>query len=197
MKGIHQIGVALALWERSLPADLARWVEGLAQLPEGHLLAGHPELRAAVASIVEPATRAGPMADRLVDDVCGLARLFLDLTDAEQVDLRLEAVDDDACAAFHRDCVGLRLITTYRGPGTEWVAPGDAEYALRAQGDCAGAVHAFPEHSVGVFRGCKAQGIEGLVHRSPRIGDSVQSRLLLCLNTPTANSPPCWTGVAD
>lgn len=35
--------------------------------------------------------------------------------------LRLEAVGTDACSKFHTDMVRIRLLCTYRGPGSEWV----------------------------------------------------------------------------
>lgn len=54
-------------------------------------------------------------------DLARLIELFATLTDAESVGIRLEATDRQTCPKWHTDSVGLRLMTTYAGPGTEWL----------------------------------------------------------------------------
>lgn len=66
-------------------------------------------------------------------DVTRLVELFAMLTDAHSVGLRLEATGRQTCPKWHTDRVGLRLMTTYAGPGTEWL---DGEVAqCAATGD--------------------------------------------------------------
>jgi len=62
-------------------------------------------------------------------DVALLVELFATLTDAQGVGIRLEATDRQTCPKWHTDRVGLRLMTTYVGPGTEWL---DGNAAHRA-----------------------------------------------------------------
>ena len=57
----------------------------------------------------------------LYRDFRQLARRFAALTASSVVRMRLEHVIDDSCREFHVDAVGLRLLCTYAGPGTEWI----------------------------------------------------------------------------
>jgi hypothetical protein len=101
------------------------------------------------------------------------------------VRLRLDAVTGDACRRWHRDCVPLRLICTYRGPGTQWVPPawGDAVIA-QPDADTAQAL-SFQAGDVALFKGCGWAGQThdgGIVHRSPRIAGTGITRLVLVLD---------------
>jgi hypothetical protein len=83
---------------------------------------------------------------------------------------------------LHRDCVKARLITTYRGPGTEWVTAENAAKALSMQQDFDGALFHVPTRSVAIFKGCFGGREAGVHHRSPRISGSGMTRLFLCVN---------------
>ena len=54
-------------------------------------------------------------------DIRLLLEQFFVLSNAKQVGVRLEPVSTDNCRLFHVDFVGLRLVSTYYGPGTEWI----------------------------------------------------------------------------
>jgi hypothetical protein len=70
----------------------------------------------------------------LVADVARLAELLDDLVEAPEIGLRLRALSHEMCPRFHVDRVPLRLLCTYAGPGTEWLAETDVDRALlRAQ----------------------------------------------------------------
>jgi len=191
---IHWPGVEVSIWQRRLPPSLSWWLERLSvgQLPDGRVLCRPGDLRQAVAALMRPTTPLGPMEDILLDDIVALGEIFVRLSRNELLDVRLERVDDDGCAAFHRDCVNFRLLTTYLGPGTQWIAPPDACRALSMQRAFDGPIEQFPHHAVGVVRGCQASEAQGLVHRSPPIEGTSQVRLLLCLNEPSATSPELW-----
>ena len=109
-----------------------------------------------------------------------------------EVDIRLETIRHDACWKFHRDHVPARLLTTYRGPGTEWVHPRDGAAALSEQKSFRGRIERFPEHSVGLFKGSRGGSRAGIVHRSPPVALSGEVRLFLCLNLPSIMSPSSW-----
>lgn len=91
-------------------------------------------------------------------------------------------IDHDACWRFHRDHVGLRLNTTYRGPGTQWPPLEHAPRALKAQRRYRGPLNELPAFSVGVFKGVPRAGNGAVVHRSPPVEGTGQTRLFLCLN---------------
>jgi hypothetical protein len=194
---IREPAVELAIWSRRLPETLARWLDVLPPecLPHGRLLVALPDLDAALTALLnESQTPAGPMRTAFQDDVVNLCDAFAEATAATIVDVRLEAIRHDGCWKFHRDCVEARLLTTYRGPGTQWIWPEDAEAALSLQNAFRGRVNDFPPQAVGLFKGSRSSSGAGIVHRSPPISGSGATRLLLCVNLPTPASPGIWTG---
>lgn len=60
----------------------------------------------------------------LYADFRRLAHRLTGLTGSPRVRMRFEHVVDDSCRKFHVDAVGLRLLCTYAGAGTEWVDGG-------------------------------------------------------------------------
>lgn len=192
---IHDTDVELIIWERPLARGLGRWLETLSvdRLPNQRVLVTTVHLRPALTAILDLAGMPdGAMRDALLDDVLQLATLFMDMLDSDRVDIRLETVQHDACWKFHRDNVAARLVTTYRGPGTQWVRPHDSTTALAEQKSYRGPIQHFPKNAVGLFKGSQARPASGIVHRSPPISGSGITRLLLCLNLPSAASPDLW-----
>jgi hypothetical protein len=83
-------------------------------------------------------------------------------------------VETDACSKFHADFVTLRTITTYRGPGTQWQRaddPGDQT------------INEMRSGAVGLFKGRLLQPEPSVLHRSPPIADSGESRLVLVIDS--------------
>ncbi|MBM3515634.1 MAG: DUF1826 domain-containing protein, partial [Alphaproteobacteria bacterium] len=154
--------------------------------------------RAAVPHFDKCGVPQGDIRNLLFSDVDELVSAFARITQSDLVDVRLERVSNDACWKFHRDCVEARLLTTYRGATTEWVQPIHAGQALRQQKQFEGPVERLLIHDVAIFKGsCAGEG-SGIVHRSPPIAGTGRTRLLLCLNTPSAVSPEPWAlGACD
>lgn len=99
-------------------------------------------------------------APRLADDIAGLCELFATITGATTLGLRVDITDRATCPRFHGDRVALRLMTTYRGPATEWLEGGVVQRAragdvLLAKGEiwpgleCGPCLHRSPEPSPG------------------------------------------------
>ncbi|MEX0828291.1 MAG: DUF1826 domain-containing protein [Haliea sp.] len=190
---IHKTGTELAIWERSLPTAFDNWLDELDAdlLPDGRLLLPAAEVTRGIASLfAEAGTPEGAMQDFLQQDIKTLACLFMKIMQSEVVDIRLETVRTDTCWKFHRDYVPARLLCSYRGLGTEWVIPEASSTALAEQKEYTGPLHRFSRHAAGLFKGCCATSGSGIVHRSPSISNSGEIRLLLCLNLPSASSPP-------
>jgi len=99
------------------------------------------------------------------------------------------------CPRFHIDRVGIRMLCTYRGPGTEWL---DDRYADRTfLGSNAltemytgsglildqAAIHSAPTFAVVLLKGSLWQGNagKGVIHRSPQIEDG-SSRVLVAMD---------------
>jgi len=177
--------VALAIWHRPHAEELAAWLDSLPaeRLPEGHFVGPAACVPARLASLCD-LVGLGDGSERraLIDDMAGLARCFATRTGSRDVDLRLEAIGHDACWRFHRDHVGYRLNATYRGPGTQWPPLDHAARALKAQRRYRGPLNEFPRFAAGLFKGVVRAGTEAIVHRSPPVAGSGQTRLFLCLN---------------
>jgi hypothetical protein len=114
---------------------------------------------------------------RLATELAGLVDLFATLTDAQSVGIRMAATRQRECPRFHVDRVGLRLLCTWLGEGTEWLAHEDVmREQLGHQSGGWGEVkrpgapiqHMEP-FAVGVFKGEAWPGNagRGAVHRSP------------------------------
>jgi len=119
-----------------------------------------------------------------------LADLFFAVNEGRHVTLRLETTTDDGCRRFHVDRTHLRLLCTYRGPGTEWLTDAQVDRAAQSSGAPnesiirTGEPSRFEPFWVGVLKGDAYPGNagHGLVHRSPPIGGSGQTRVLFCLD---------------
>ncbi len=189
----------LVIWRRLLPAGLASWLERMepSRLPDLRILVRRGDLRAALEPHLDACDMpAGDMRDLLIADVGDLVSTFSGITGTGLVDVRLERVTNDACWKFHRDCVEARLLTTYRGPATEWVHPAQAARALQEQKEFKGPLEQLRLHDVAFFKGSCAEPGSGIVHRSPPVAGTGQTRLLLCLNKPSASSPDPWPQTA-
>lgn len=176
--------ISLAIWHRKRPHGIASWLDALSpeQLPEGRLVGPAACIPARLTALCSHAGLAdSPARQDLVADISFLALAFANLAGAREIDLRLEAIDHNACWRFHRDHVGLRLNATYRGPGTQWLPPEHAKRALKAQHRYSGPLNEMPAFAVGVFKGVTRAGEAAVVHRSPPVEGTGQTRLFLCL----------------
>ena len=195
LTAISNPGMELVIWRRALPLCLHAWLDRMdaSCLPDIRVLVQPSDLRRAVEPHLDDCGMPpGDMRDLLIGDVGDLVSVFARITQSDLVDVRLERVSHDACWKFHRDCVEARLLTTYRGSATEWVQPDDAARALREQTRFKGPMERLRIHDVAIFKGDCAGSGSGIVHRSPPIAGTGQTRLLLCLNKRSAASPEPW-----
>lgn len=119
----------------------------------------------------------GDVAEPLAADIRDLAHRFAHLMQVGAVRIRLEGIASNACRKIHSDYTDVRLITTYSGPGTDYLpqglAPSD-ENLVR-----------LPAGHVALFKGrLFAEGHEPCLHRSPPVGDTGEKRLVLVIDTP-------------
>lgn len=118
---------------------------------------------------------------RWVTELSALIDLFATLTDSRTVGLRVTATDRATCPRFHSDQVGLRLLCSWLGEGTEWLAEEDvirepAEPTNMCSRFAAGpvrpggVVRQMRPFAVGVFKGELWPGNQGhgAMHRSPQ-----------------------------
>ena len=178
--------VNLAVWHRHLPAMLGPAIRRLTEAaPFTAVVEGEPE--AAVDALAAKLPAAPPI--DLLLDIRALAAAFATVANTGgAVRIRLEAITGPACHRWHADAVGLRLLCTYRGPGTEWLPIAGGACAARGLDP-----KALPcertqvaTGAVAILKGERFAGNAGFgcIHRSPPAGPGERARLLLCLDEP-------------
>jgi hypothetical protein len=137
-----------------------------------------------------------PGRQALVNDIAFIVALYGDLLGCQRVVMRLEVIRRAMCPRFHVDRTDIRLLCTYRGPGTEWLESEAAE--RRRLGHGAGGLD--DEHSglirskagvgqvaafaIALLKGELWQGNDhrGAIHRSPAVPEANAPRVLLALD---------------
>lgn len=193
LSGIHDPGVSLVVWKRPSPPNIGREV---ASLPTD----AFPDVRVRVhaAKVGEKLAElfrtqgydAQAAFPAWLSDMVRLSEIFIDLAGGRPVTARIESLDRTACPRFHVDRSYLRLVCTYRGPGTEWLddACVDREAQRGGAPNTAIARCIAPSRMqtfwVGVMKGSRYPGCadSGLVHRSPDVEPGTSGRILFCLD---------------
>lgn len=126
-------------------------------------------------------------------DARALVAAFAALSGRDHVHVQLVSVADGACRKLHVDYIGLRLLVTYVGPGTQWAANGDVERSQLARADLdadtnnasilrpGAKLRQLETNDVAVLKGEFFRGNtgRGAVHRSPPVSAGAAPRLLL------------------
>lgn len=176
----------LLLNPRGFPPRLAAALDALppASLPRFRFSGTTAALRGALAASL---AQQGPWPDWVsrwfVDDVVHQAEMVATFTGSSALSVRLEAIADDHLHEFHVDDVRFRLMTTYRGPGTEWVPPRSVALLPSGQTPPEDYIRRLSRGAVAILRGARgtAPGQTGILHRSPRIAGTGAVRLLLSI----------------
>ena len=179
LSAIHHPGCAAVIWRRSPPNDVGDRLTAMEpeRLPTARLILRLDAVRKAMAALCSGADPEDAAAlGWLIEDVVALAEQFAALTRPPYLRLRLEAVTTSACRKFHIDSVTARLICTYRGAGTQ--------YGVSTDGADPKRVFSVPTGAPVVLRGSlwPENPPSGLLHRSPPIDGTGETRLLLVLD---------------
>lgn len=175
---------AATIWSRSVPAHVQTWLDRLdtCTLPKGRIILRPCNTAPEVAHLCDMSHM--PESDErnwLLRDIAQLADRFAGLMSTDYLRLRMDVIANNACHKFHKDTVSARLICTYRGSGTQY-------------GFSAG--KADPQQIFQVATGAPLllRGTlwpedppSGLLHRSPPIAGTCETRLVLVLD-PVSNS---------
>lgn len=99
--------------------------------------------------------------------------------------VRIKVLEGPMCPRFHVDQVACRLLITYAGPGTEWIANSDCDAQALKAGDAnpvrpGGEIQQAEAGAWLLLKGGKwSDGFKGVVHRSP---STSERRLLVSID---------------
>jgi len=172
-------GCAAAIWRRQTPPEVQAELDGIDpdRLPNGRIILRPEDVSAAVAHLCDMSgLENGPTRDWLQADIADLSKRFADLMSARYLRVRLDAVTTNACRRFHIDAVMARLVCTYRGSGTQYGISTDGAEPKRVFQVATGAPI--------LLRGTlwPQDPPSGLLHRSPPIEGTGETRLVLVLD---------------
>ncbi|RUR26708.1 DUF1826 domain-containing protein [Vreelandella andesensis] len=188
---IFEEQISIAIMQRALPADVAISANAQCQTSRDWHYAW---LGSPTADLKDDLRRKLPersAGDALVEDVSTIAEAIAFLFDTDTVGIRLRLLTAAMCPRFHCDNLPVRLVTTYVGPGSEWLP----ESAINRAGLGAPtpdrpeiindptAIQRMRAGDIALIKGSGWVGCEehGLVHRSPSLHDG-QKRLLLTID---------------
>jgi hypothetical protein len=170
-----------------MPREVMRWLDRTPPeaLPTARFVCHHADARQRITDAFDGNAHSNdPAGHHIKEDVIGQIELFAKTCSAPWVEVRLEVITGNACSRFHADNVSVRLLTTYRGPGTEWldVDVGDETYSVSEYPEAA--VRQVPRFAVTLFKGRQATRRSSplVLHRSPPIEGTGQTRLILCVS---------------
>ncbi|MEL6620569.1 MAG: DUF1826 domain-containing protein [Pseudomonadota bacterium] len=172
-------GCAAAIWRRQPDHAFQDWIDSLdpATLPAGRVVVRPDTVKAAMADLCEAAgTPPCPERTYLISDIAALAHMFGTLMQSPYLRLRLQPVTNNACRRFHIDAITARLVCTYRGTGTQ--------YGISTHGADPARVFSVATGAPILLRGTlwPQDPPSGLVHRSPPIEGTGETRLVLVLD---------------
>ena len=179
LRAFLQPGCAAAIWRRTLPKHVHTWLETLTEdaLPNGRVILPKDTVAETVGHLCDASGL--PNGDQrawLEADITKMAGLFADLMQAQYLRLRLDKIQTNACRKFHVDAITARLVCTYRGTGTQ--------YGVSADGTDPQRVFTVPTGAPVLLRGTlwPTDPPSGLLHRSPPIEGTGETRLVLVLD---------------
>jgi hypothetical protein len=184
LQHIHLLTKNIAVWDRENPLNEQQCLNLMDTLTKPFSASGSiNEIETALEAYC---ANFGCETALLQKDVQDLLHIFSDVTNAATFKVLLVVVNTNMCRKFHTDINDLRLLCTYYGPGTLWLAEKDATqydtdndelYTENAQQVKAG--------QVAILKGAlyPADNVSACVHRSPTVEETGERRLLLRIDT--------------
>ncbi|MEM9342032.1 MAG: DUF1826 domain-containing protein [Pseudomonadota bacterium] len=179
LRAISDPSCSAAIWQRQPLKRFQDWIDALppAALPRARLMLRADAVQRAMTDLANAHDLPGcDERAMLIDDIAALAAMFSSVMDCPYLRLRLDVIETNACRKFHIDAVTARLICTYRGRATQ--------YGNSAAGDDPSVIHQVPTGCPMILRGTLwPSGLTpGLLHRSPPIEGTGETRLVLVLD---------------
>ena len=191
---IYQEDVNIAIWQRQLSHDVEANVNKIIASTSNYNKTLIVTPKDTLAKLVELDNQLHS-AQALCQNIAELVDMFCLLYELKQVGLRLTTLDRAMCPRFHVDKVPCRLVCTYYGVASEWIAHDKVDRSKLGRGnmgltdDESGLfqseqdINKLTVGDVAMLKGELWQGNEnaGLVHRSPNV-QAGEKRLLLTLD---------------
>jgi len=179
LNALKDKGCAAAVWKRPPAPELQSWINRLSPdlLPRTRVTLRPQNVRAAITAACEAVELPDSSGrQRLISDVVALSDHFCNVMDPPFLRLRLDKITTNACRKFHIDALTARLVCTYRGTGTQ--------YGISHDGSDPDPIFTVPTGAPILLRGTlwPEQPRTGLLHRSPPIEGSGETRLVLVLD---------------
>lgn len=187
LKNIHKQDVNVVIYDREI-GNLKNEIDRCLKLNTELRLEG--ELEEIMDSLSDALDR--EVHSSLIKDIHELLMLFKDVSRTEKFRLLLATVNTNMCRKFHTDVNYIRMLCTYRGPGTLWLKDENINRdALGSRGynhlivKDESKIEQVETGSVVLLKGAKYPNEEtkAAVHRSPTIEESSEKRLLLRIDT--------------
>ncbi|TLX51347.1 DUF1826 domain-containing protein [Pseudoalteromonas ruthenica] len=186
--------VNMVVWRRELSADLLTAIDQYISENPSLNITKSVEAQSIETELADVLSDA-PFKAQLDEMIAQQVAMFACLFELQYVGLRLKVLEHAMCPRFHVDKVPCRLITTFSGLGTQWLAHdavnreklgevskhlSDEESGLYAD---ASHIKQLNTGDVALLKGELWEGNEGagLVHRSPALAHN-QRRLILTLD---------------
>jgi hypothetical protein len=170
---------AAVLCQTQISSHILAWLASLdpARLPKARVILRPDQVQSALVHICDMSQM--PVCaerDAFIAHAQQLSDAFTQIMKAQYMRLRLDVISHNACSRFHIDALTARLICTYRGTGTQ--------YGLANAAGDPKTIHAVPTGAAIVLRGKRwpSKAKVDLVHRSPPIQGTGQTRLVLVLD---------------
>ena len=184
---IFQEEINILIWQRIINDKLLK--------AGNYILGKYPEL--AISEVVKPEEVEKTLIQEidsseevtcLSKDISKIVKLFCILFNVNSVWLRLDAIDKPMCPRFHADYLKCRLVSTYKGPATQWIPHNLVNHSKLGSGnegksDKESGLFLKDEDimqlnvgDIGLLKGEAWEGNQGggIVHRSPHSEDSKQ-----------------------
>nr|WP_299382220.1 DUF1826 domain-containing protein [Allomuricauda sp.] len=125
----------------------------------------------------------------ILQDIKELLYLFKEVTNASSFRLLLATISTNMCPRFHADNNELRMLCTYRGPGTLWLPNHAVDRNAYLTGK--GNKSILPNESLAqqvetgdvvILKGSLYPGATPILHRSPNILHKGKKRILLSID---------------
>ncbi|WP_373533406.1 DUF1826 domain-containing protein [Vampirovibrio sp.] len=195
----------IGILKRQVSSDLSHFVHQARHQVEFHLKQSFTltdGVKDALSEVMPASAMALEGHEKFIQDITSLIDLYGLLVDTNQVGIRLLSMNKAMCPGFHVDRVGIRLICTYDGPGTQWLENVHADrsklgYIAQGQSDensglirPDAVIQSLQPYEVGLLKGEAWKSFDGhdnhgngIIHRSPAMEGCASKRIVLTLDS--------------